>query len=86
MNTNPHPWLRAALLALIATPLAVLAAVQEIPITTTSAEARLAFDAGLHGRRERGDTGHVQRPRPDVALLPAAVQQRCAGHVATAST
>ena len=34
MNTNPHPWLRAALLALIATPLAALAAVQEIPITT----------------------------------------------------
>ena len=31
MNTNPHPWLRAALLALIATPVAALAAVQEIP-------------------------------------------------------
>ena len=45
MNTNPHAWLRAALLALLF-PLSALAAVQEIPITTSSADARLAFIAG----------------------------------------
>jgi tetratricopeptide (TPR) repeat protein len=54
MNTNTHAWLRAALLAFIATPLAALAAVQEIPITTSSAEARLAFDAG-QAAQDRGD-------------------------------
>ncbi len=54
MNTNQRTWLRAALLALIATPLAALAAVQEIPITTSSAEARLAFDAG-QAAQDRGD-------------------------------
>src|SRR6187399_1764037 len=58
MNTNPHPWLRAALLALMAAPLAALAAVQEIPITTTSAEARLAFDAGL-AAQDRGDAAQA---------------------------
>jgi len=58
MNTNPHPWLRAALLALIATPFAALAAVQEIPITTTSAEARLAFDAG-QAAQDRGDAAQA---------------------------
>ena len=54
MNTNPQAWLRAALLALIAAPLAAFAAVQEIPITTSSAEARLAFDAG-QAAQDRGD-------------------------------
>jgi tetratricopeptide (TPR) repeat protein len=54
MNTNAHAWLRTALLALFALPLAALAAVQEIPITTSSAEARLAFDAG-QAALDRGD-------------------------------
>jgi tetratricopeptide (TPR) repeat protein len=54
MNTNISTWLRAALLTLVATPLTALAAVQEIPITTSSAEARLAFDAG-QAALDRGD-------------------------------
>src|SRR3982751_3834342 len=54
MNINLHVWLRAALLALVATPLTALAAVQEIPVTTSSAEARLAFDAG-QAAQDRGD-------------------------------
>ena len=54
MNTNTHAWLRTTLLALLATPLAALAAVQEIPVTTSSAEARLAFDAG-QAAQDRGD-------------------------------
>jgi tetratricopeptide (TPR) repeat protein len=54
MNTNTRAWLRAALLTLLAAPLTALAAVQEIPITTSSAEARLAFDAG-QAALDRGD-------------------------------
>ena len=54
MNTNTHAWLRTALFALLVAPLAALAAVQEIPITTSSAEARLAFDAG-QAALDRGD-------------------------------
>ena len=54
MNTNMRTWLRAALLTLLATPLTAFAAVQEIPITTSSAEARLAFDAG-QAALDRGD-------------------------------
>ena len=54
MNTRPNAWLRTALFALFAAPLAALAAVQEIPITTSSAEARLAFDAG-QAALDRGD-------------------------------
>ena len=54
MKTNTHAWLRTTLLALLAVPLTALAAVQEIPITTSSAEARLAFDAG-QAAQDRGD-------------------------------
>ncbi|HEU4779549.1 MAG TPA: tetratricopeptide repeat protein [Steroidobacteraceae bacterium] len=54
MNTNTQAWLRAALLALLVMPAAVLGAVQEIPITTSSADARLAFDAG-QAAQDRGD-------------------------------
>ena len=57
MNTNNHAWLTAALLAL-AMPLAALAAVQEIPVTTASAEARLAFDAG-QAALDRGDAAQA---------------------------
>jgi tetratricopeptide (TPR) repeat protein len=53
MNTNKSAWLRVATLAL-AMPLASLAAVQEIPVSTSSAEARLAFDAG-QAAADRGD-------------------------------
>jgi tetratricopeptide (TPR) repeat protein len=53
MATNKHTWLGAALLALT-TPIAALAAVHEIPITTKSAEARLAFIAG-QAAQDRGD-------------------------------
>ena len=54
MTPITRTWLRAALLTLFATPLAAFAAVQEIPITTSSAEARLAFDAG-QAALDRGD-------------------------------
>jgi len=54
MDTNTHAWLRTALLALLAAPLTALAAVQEIPISTSSVEARLAFDAG-QAAQDRGD-------------------------------
>jgi len=57
MNTNKHAWLRAALLALTL-PLAALAAVQEIPATTSFAEARLAFDAG-QAALDRGDAAQA---------------------------
>jgi tetratricopeptide (TPR) repeat protein len=57
MNTNKHAWLRAALLALTL-PLAALAAVQEIPATTSSAEAQLAFDAG-QAALDRGDAAQA---------------------------
>jgi Flp pilus assembly protein TadD len=59
MNTNKHAWLRAALLALTM-PLAALAAVQEIPITTSSAEAKLAFDAG-QAAADRGDAAEANQ-------------------------
>src|SRR6187402_290966 len=58
MSTRIHAWGRIALLAFLATPLAVLAAVQEIPITTASAEARLAFDAG-QAALDRGDAAQA---------------------------
>jgi len=58
MNTNKHTWMRVVLLALVAMPLAALAAVQEIPITTSSAEARLAFDAG-QAALDRGDAAEA---------------------------
>ena len=58
MITNTRTWLRAALLTLLATPLTALAAVQEIPITTSSAEARLAFDAG-QAALDRGDAAQA---------------------------
>jgi len=58
MNTNTRTWLRAALLALLAAPLTAFAAVQEIPITTSSAEARLAFDAG-QAALDRGDAAQA---------------------------
>jgi tetratricopeptide (TPR) repeat protein len=45
---------RAPWLLLLVAPLSSLAAVQEIPITTQSAEARLAFDAG-QAALDRGD-------------------------------
>ena len=54
MNTNKQTWRGAALLALLVLPLAALAAVQEIPVTTKSAEARLAFGAG-QAALDRGD-------------------------------
>ncbi|MEO8017116.1 MAG: tetratricopeptide repeat protein [Pseudomonadota bacterium] len=58
MNTNKPAWRRAVLLAVIAMPLASLAAVQEIPVTTSSAEARLAFDAG-QAAVDRGDAAQA---------------------------
>jgi Tfp pilus assembly protein PilF len=66
MIINTHSWLRATLFALIATPLAALAAVQEIPITTQSADARLAFNAG-QAALDRGDGAQAN------ALLRTAV-------------
>ena len=57
MHTNKPKWLRAAVLALTL-PLAALAAVQEIPATTSSAEARLAFDAG-QAALDRGDAAQA---------------------------
>jgi tetratricopeptide (TPR) repeat protein len=58
MNAIKHAWLRGALLAFAVMPLAALAAVQEIPITTSSAEARLAFDAG-QAALDRGDASQA---------------------------
>ena len=57
MNIHKLVWLRAAILALVM-PLAALAAVQEIPITTSSAEARLAFGAG-QAAQDRGDAAQA---------------------------
>jgi tetratricopeptide (TPR) repeat protein len=54
MFSNKNAWLATALIALVAAPLAVLAAVQESPVTTKSADARLAFDAG-QAALDRGD-------------------------------
>jgi Tfp pilus assembly protein PilF len=53
MKTQKHAWLTATLISLAA-PLAAVAAVQEIPITTQNAEARLAFVAG-QAAADRGD-------------------------------
>ena len=55
--TNCFSWRRAALafmFLLFTSPLAALAAVDEIPVTTQSAEARLAFTAG-QAALDRGD-------------------------------
>ena len=57
MNTNKHRWLPATMLALAA-PVAALAAAQEIPVTTASADARLAFDAG-QAALDRGDAAQA---------------------------
>jgi tetratricopeptide (TPR) repeat protein len=54
MSLNTRAWLSTTLLTLLTTPLSALAAVQEIPITTTSTEARLAYDAG-QAALDRGD-------------------------------
>ena len=70
MNTNKHARLRVALLAL-AVPLAALAAVQEIPVTTSSAEAKLAFDAG-QAAADRGDAAEANELfRTAVAVDPS---------------
>jgi tetratricopeptide (TPR) repeat protein len=53
MSTIKHGWLAATLISLAA-PLAADAAVQEIPISTSNADARLAFDAG-QAALDRGD-------------------------------
>jgi hypothetical protein len=53
MTHSKHAWLAATLISLAA-PLASLAAVQEIPITTNNADARLAFEAG-QAAADRGD-------------------------------
>jgi tetratricopeptide (TPR) repeat protein len=53
MIAHKHAWLAATLISLAA-PLASLAAVQEIPITTSNADARLAFEAG-QAAADRGD-------------------------------
>src|SRR5690348_1267544 len=45
-------------MALLFAPLAALAAVQEIPITTSLPEARLAFDAG-QAALDRGDAAQA---------------------------
>ena len=54
MNTRRIAATLAWLFALLLAPIAASAAVQEIPVTTTSAEARLAFDAG-QAALDRGD-------------------------------
>src|SRR4029079_10940753 len=46
--------MKPALLVLLLAPFAALAAVEEIPITTNSADARLAFEAG-QAALDRGD-------------------------------
>jgi tetratricopeptide (TPR) repeat protein len=53
MTSHKHAWLAAALISLAA-PLASLAAVQEIPITSRNADALLAFEAG-QAAADRGD-------------------------------
>ena len=71
MKTNKQVWPRAALFALVALPLAALAAVQEIPVTTKSAEARLAFGAG-QAALDRGDAAQANELfRAAVAVDPA---------------
>jgi tetratricopeptide (TPR) repeat protein len=56
MTTNHFSWRRVAafMFLSLAAPLAALAAVNEIPVTTQSAEARLAFTAG-QAALDRGD-------------------------------
>jgi Tfp pilus assembly protein PilF len=53
MTTKQASWLAATLISLAA-PLIASAAVQEIPITTNNADARLAFEAG-QAALDRGD-------------------------------
>jgi tetratricopeptide (TPR) repeat protein len=53
MTTKQASWLAATLISLAA-PLTASAAVQEIPITTPNADARLAFEAG-QAALDRGD-------------------------------
>lgn len=53
MTTKQASWLASTLISLAA-PLSAAAAVQEIPITTTNADARLAFEAG-QAALDRGD-------------------------------
>jgi tetratricopeptide (TPR) repeat protein len=52
MTTKQASWLAATLISLA--PLTATAAVQEIPITTSNADARLAFEAG-QAALDRGD-------------------------------
>jgi tetratricopeptide (TPR) repeat protein len=57
MSNHPHSWRGACLLALavpLILPLAAFAAIEEIPLTTQSADARLAFQAG-QAALDRGD-------------------------------
>src|SRR5688572_9335207 len=53
MTTKQTSWLAATLISLAA-PFSASAAVQEIPITTNNADARLAFEAG-QAALDRGD-------------------------------
>lgn len=54
MNNDKPAGRVAMLFALVLTPCATLAAVQEIPVSTKSADARLAFEAG-QAALDRGD-------------------------------
>jgi tetratricopeptide (TPR) repeat protein len=54
MTNHTRTWRSTCLLVLVAVPLAALAAIEDIPVTTQSAEARLAFDAG-QAALDRGD-------------------------------
>lgn len=54
MDTTKHATRGTLLLALVGTSFAANAAIEEIPVTTKSAEARLAFEAG-QAAQDRGD-------------------------------
>src|SRR5262245_51520195 len=54
MSNHRHSWRGACLLLSLAAPLAASAAIEEIPVSTSSAEARLAFNAG-QAALDRGD-------------------------------
>ena len=58
MSNHPHSWRGACLLLALAVPLvlppAAFAAIEEIPLTTQSADARMAFQAG-QAALDRGD-------------------------------
>ena len=47
MTNHRHSWRGACLVLALAAPFAVSAAIDEIPVTTQSAEARLAFEKML---------------------------------------